>query len=426
MRAGFIVMVTLILVLFGGLIVPCSAGSLPIENGCNCLSIPYSHSDSGTIISSLHQSINTDNHSIVQYDLETDNWTIEHLNTITTAPATIPTTIVPPVSTMVPTTSVTIHPTTISNPDLVDRSYPYHVSGSGRTLSTKLDTTVNNYFKTNSPSFDGNYQDFFSSYINNQFLETNTHSLINWIQSTYPDKGDQARVAISLVQHIPYDCDKYLHPPTPFHLRSPYETLYDNSGICEEKSLLLAHLLKELGFGVVLFDFDLPLNHMAVGIKSDAQYTYANTRYAYIESITPVIPTDISMNFDGGGIPPTPSHTYYISDGLSFDSISEEYQDAQEYQNLQVQMNSRIDQMNVITSEMNAYPYDSAQYIVLHNQFVPLYDQWATLQDKFNALKYKYGIPDTSGCGESVKSGHKMPDIKDISFLYLNFAKMPD
>jgi len=36
--------------------------------------------------------------------------------------------------------------------------------------------------------------------------------------------------------------------------------LYEDKGVCGEKSLLLAYLLRELGYGVVLFEFK-PENH---------------------------------------------------------------------------------------------------------------------------------------------------------------------
>ncbi len=77
-------------------------------------------------------------------------------------------------------------------------------------------------------------------------------------------EDDQAGIAISLVQKIPYDYEKMYRcgwtcqgrtfvsgiPP-----RYPYQVLYDGRGVCGEKSSLLALLLKEFGFGVVLLEF---------------------------------------------------------------------------------------------------------------------------------------------------------------------------
>ena len=72
----------------------------------------------------------------------------------------------------------------------------------------------------------------------------------------------------------------------------PVETAVDQSGDCDDKSLLLAGLLSHEGYKVALFVFD-PESHMAVGIGSPDSL-YKNTGYAYIET----------TNFSFTGIPP--------------------------------------------------------------------------------------------------------------------------
>jgi len=72
----------------------------------------------------------------------------------------------------------------------------------------------------------------------------------------------------------------------------PVETAVDQSGDCDDKSLLLAGLLAHEGYKVALFVFD-PESHMAVGIGS-ADSLYRDTGYAYIET----------TNFSFAGVPP--------------------------------------------------------------------------------------------------------------------------
>ena len=96
---------------------------------------------------------------------------------------------------------------------------------------------------------------------------------------------DQARIAISLVQQIPYDWQTF-----GLENRYPYEVIYDNTGVCEEKSRLLAFLLRDLGFDVVLFSFESE-NHMAVGIMCPVQYSYKNTGYCFVETTEPTMIT---------------------------------------------------------------------------------------------------------------------------------------
>jgi hypothetical protein len=151
-------------------------------------------------------------------------------------------------------------------------------------------------------------------------------NFVSSIKSKTSNKDDQVRIAISLVQKIPYDYSRL--NSVNFKLRSPYELLYESKGVCSEKSLLLAHLLREFGYGIVLFDFSSE-NHMAVGIKSPNQYSYKNTGYAFIEATAPSIPTDSQGNYVGAGRLISTPQIFQVSDGISFSSISEEYQDAQ-------------------------------------------------------------------------------------------------
>ena len=149
--------------------------------------------------------------------------------------------------------------------------------------------------------------------------------MVTSIKSKTSNNDDQARIAINLVQQIPYDYSGLYS--TSSRERSPYEVLYDNKGVCGEKSKLLAYLLRELGYGVVLFEFSSQ-NHMAVGIKSPSQYDFKNSGYAFIESTSPTIPTDSEGDYVGVRKLTSTPQIIQISDGSSFSSISEEYQDS--------------------------------------------------------------------------------------------------
>lgn len=66
----------------------------------------------------------------------------------------------------------------------------------------------------------------------------------------------------------------------------PLETLYDQGGDCEDSSILLASLLRELGYGTVLV---MTEDHMGVGVKASepANFTYMNMDFYYIETTAP-------------------------------------------------------------------------------------------------------------------------------------------
>ncbi|NCN52029.1 hypothetical protein GW931_03380, partial [archaeon] len=82
--------------------------------------------------------------------------------------------------------------------------------------------------------------------------------LVTEIQNMAPDSTlDQARIAINLVQNIPYGEPEFASVfGGKYQVRLskyPYQTLFDNRASCEGKSELLAFLLREIGYGVSLF-----------------------------------------------------------------------------------------------------------------------------------------------------------------------------
>jgi len=151
-------------------------------------------------------------------------------------------------------------------------------------------------------------------------------------------QGDDAlRVAVSLVQNIPYDSDKLFGRTPDRHWRFPYEVLYDFKGVCGEKSLLLAYLLERMGYGVAIFIFEAE-GHMAVGVKCPSPYDYMGTGYCFIESTRPTIITDSEGEYvaPNGSLIPLRSRplVVVVSQGREFASVEEEYRDARIYEYL--------------------------------------------------------------------------------------------
>ena len=70
---------------------------------------------------------------------------------------------------------------------------------------------------------------------------------------------------------------------------------------------------------------------MAVGIKSPVLYNYKISGYAFVETAGPAIPTDDQNDYGGAGRLTGTPDIFSVSDGRSFDTIAEEYLDAQTY-----------------------------------------------------------------------------------------------
>ncbi|MDD3098840.1 MAG: hypothetical protein PHW36_00630 [Bacilli bacterium] len=130
-------------------------------------------------------------------------------------------------------------------------------------------------------------------YFTNDPLQEATYQSILIQSSNYKDMyllsdDEYVEFLSCFVQSIPYHTED--------ELNYPIETLWDQQGDCDDKSMLLAGLLTRAGYDVVLLSFD-PEEHMTVGIKTESGYAYPNTGgYAVIETTDYSYVTEISEN----------------------------------------------------------------------------------------------------------------------------------
>ncbi len=94
----------------------------------------------------------------------------------------------------------------------------------------------------------------------------------------------------SFVQSLPYDQEKTNRREAGLNGEGektsyPYEVLYTETGVCQDKSYLAYRLLQELGIGVSIFLFPDPRdNHMAVGVQCPGEYANYGSRYCFLET----------------------------------------------------------------------------------------------------------------------------------------------
>ncbi len=193
--------------------------------------------------------------------------------------------------------------------------------------------------------------------------------LVKKIKQVTDNSDDQARIAISIVQTMPYDWDAYNNRSAIG--RYPYETLYDQTGVCGEKSKLLALMLKELGYGVVLFSFDIE-SHETVGIKCPIEYSYLNSGYCFIESTTPSIITDADGDYIGTGKLISVPEIYTVGDGKSFDSVTEEVND--------------YNRLKIVQAKLDTYGENQRLSESKYKQWKKYYDEWLALTKKYGFI----------------------------------------
>lgn len=277
----------------------------------------------------------------------------------------------PTVPTLSPAAFRTTVPVPTNIPELAEDNstgpgtrFTYTLRGKTGTISAVLDSRVFEYQKHRehpyvctrpAKSFTGastcsndEFRDYYLQVLNEQVQKDGLDAFVDRIRARTKNPDDRVRIAISLVQHIPYDNSTRNLTDSKAQVHYPYETLYRNTGDCDDKSLLLAYILRDLGYGVSLFQFDEE-RHMAVGISSAGEFDYANTSYAFVETTTPTIATDYGR-YDSGKYDFSVGHHIWppriirISTGRSFDSVGEEYHDAVQLNNLvdQATMQSRL------------------------------------------------------------------------------------
>jgi hypothetical protein len=173
--------------------------------------------------------------------------------------------------------------------------------------------------------------DFKLNMINEEIQKGFLFQLFLKIANITSDKEDRVRIAISLVQNIPFgSSDKVLRlgkiPIT--YQRYPYEVLYDNEGICSEKSELLFFLLKQMGYGTASLYY-VKENHEVVGIKCPVGKSVLNSGYCFVETTGPSILGDDQTDYFGESrtLNSTP-RLIPISDGNSLGINMIEYRDS--------------------------------------------------------------------------------------------------
>lgn len=113
-------------------------------------------------------------------------------------------------------------------------------------------------------------------------------------------KDETVELIISFVQSIPYDeilADRILKGDLGVYSKYPYEVLYENSGTCGGKSFLAYILLKKLGYGVALFEYEED-QHIALGIQCPLDDSTYNSGYCYAETTTLGHPIGIVPEYD--------------------------------------------------------------------------------------------------------------------------------
>jgi hypothetical protein len=172
-----------------------------------------------------------------------------------------------------------------------DRTYTWTYKNVQWNFNVQISTAIEDYYR-DSPHDLQDYAAYALTDQDKEFLQDITGKFkANGDSYGYTDY-DNAMNALTFVQSIPYAENS----TDPAYTKYPIETLYDDQGDCKDKAILAAAVLYEMGYDVVLLQYQ---QHMAVGIDINATGTYFEyngTRYYYSETT--------SVNWDIGEMPP--------------------------------------------------------------------------------------------------------------------------
>ena len=123
----------------------------------------------------------------------------------------------------------------------------------------------------------GMRQDQYDTFVYDSYDEDVLNTIIDAISESEGRKDyDLAQLLVAFVQSIPYD-----HSAK--EAKFTMETLYNKTGDCDDKSILLAKLLSHAGYQTCLFIYEEG-QHMAVGLKVDDNTDAYKDGYVFIES----------------------------------------------------------------------------------------------------------------------------------------------
>lgn len=181
-------------------------------------------------------------------------------------------------------------------------TFEWEYNGSDYLITETFYKTVYNYYNSSPEKYclaeEENYEICYKGFLKEAEEDNTISRIASDIKAMALENGlnndELVELTVTFVQSIPYDWDKYeLIESLPVFYddisevesacpRYPYEVLYDNKGICSGKTFLATLLLREMNYGVALFDFDNE-EHIAPAVKCPKEYSSYSSGYCFAE-----------------------------------------------------------------------------------------------------------------------------------------------
>lgn len=175
--------------------------------------------------------------------------------------------------------------------EVLTRHYAWSYSGNEWTVELQIPEALYNYYMDLPRPPSENYSVYITHPSDDDYIKSLTDEIENIARQEQFSELEKVEFATAFVQHLPYTTDSVTTSYDEYP-RYPVETLVDDGGDCEDTSILLAALLNEMGYGVVLVAFPETSDtdgHMGIGVLGgEGIYgTYFNVdgqKYFYVET----------------------------------------------------------------------------------------------------------------------------------------------
>lgn len=162
--------------------------------------------------------------------------------------------------------------------DAFTRTFQWDFEGCTYTLDYQFPWKTYHYYQEK-PRVFHNYAIYTHENASHAFLGDFVQTLKCKAEASGLDRAATLRFVIAFVQQLEYRSDQGEYP------KFPIETVAEFGGDCEDTSILLAAMLKELGYETILIN---PPGHMAIAMACDdcngVAYHEFGKRYYYIET----------------------------------------------------------------------------------------------------------------------------------------------
>lgn len=180
------------------------------------------------------------------------------------------------------------YPDDLDGEGYYSRRYEWDALGYEWWFEQEIPRTLEEYYEKRY-SRGRNYDIYVSDAYSDPYVKQITNTFNKFKTENDLSESEVVDLAVSFVQSLKYTRDDVTSEFDQYSFY-PAETLVEQGGDCEDSAILLAAILREMGYGVVLLYLpDTEPAHMALGVKGDPSipgtyYEFNGDPYYYVET----------------------------------------------------------------------------------------------------------------------------------------------